>query len=105
VSAPNALNYHGVARRARAHLVMPMRKDSFQITRSRVTLSKPGDGPGPFGLCLDSLKVEGVFQAPDERLAPSADGADAITPAVEGAPPLVEVNITSHRLVILKRRS
>jgi len=78
-----------------------MRKDSVQIRRSRVTLAKPGDGSPPYGLCLDSVEVEGVFQVSDEQ--PSGPQADA--PAGEKPPALVEVNITSRRLVIIKGQS
>lgn len=84
---------------------MLMRKDFVELRRSRVTLSRPGDGPGPDGLCLDSLKVEGVFQEPDGQSVPGAAGEHATTPAEEKRPALVEVNITSHRLFILKRKS
>lgn len=80
-----------------------MRKDSVQIVRSRVTLAKSEDGSRPYGLCLDSVQVEGVFQSADAQ--PPATPADGAALAEQPRPALVEVNITSRRLVIYKGQS
>lgn len=81
---------------------MSMHKDSVQIVRSRVTLAKSEEDSRPYGVCLDSVQVEGVFQTSDTQPSPpTADGTGGAL-AKEKPPALVEVNITSRRLVIIK---
>lgn len=82
-----------------------MSKESVQFERSRVTLTNPDAGaPGPCGLRLDSVRVEGVFESPDARPAPRAEGEPAPATAGRRRPPLVEFSITSRRLVLYKRK-
>lgn len=81
-----------------------MHKDSVRIERSRVTLAKPEDGSPAYGVCLDSVQVEGVFQVSDEQPSGSQAGSPEAVQAVTRPSRLVEVNITSRRVVITKGR-